>query len=98
LVCRIKHINNKTECFILCGIIGSLAGLAAVTLKVSVHFIQHIIHAVNFDILKYFYPFVGITNTVIISRYMLKKRLGHGESDILYAISRKSSYMLTEQN
>ena len=93
LVWRIKHINNKTFGLILSAVIGVIAGLASVALKETVHLMQHILSTVDLQYLKYLYPLIGILITVIISRYLMKEKLGHGVSDILYAISRKSSNM-----
>jgi len=97
LVWRIKHVNNKTFGMILSGVIGGLAGLAAVVLKLSVHGMEHLIFELKFDFFKYFYPLLGIILTIVISRYFFREKLGHGVSDILYAISRKSSKMKTNR-
>lgn len=83
---------------ILSAIIGGLAGLAAVVLKETVHAIQHfLLRGDHVDIntyLIYFYPMVGIFITVIITRYYWKEKLGHGVTDILFAISQKSSIIM----
>jgi CIC family chloride channel protein len=79
----------------LSGLIGLIAGIAAVILKVTVHFIQAILQrspSIAFANYLYItYPLVGIVLTVIISRYFFKDKLGHGISDILYSIAQKSS-------
>ncbi len=77
----------------LSGVIGAIAGLAAVILKLSVHGIEHLIFDLNFDLLKYVYPLLGIIITILISRYYMGEKLGHGVSDILFAISKKFSLM-----
>lgn len=95
LVWRIKHINNNDFTLILSAIVGTLAGLAAVSLKESVHFIQHLLQeGIHMKGLKLFYPLIGILLTVLISRYWWKDRLGHGVSDVLLSIAQKSSKML----
>lgn len=95
LVWRLKHISNNNFTLILSGIVGLIAGLAAVTLKESVHFIQAIlknyIYTTGFDFLYLFYPLAGIVLTMIISRYILKEKLGHGITQILFVISKRSS-------
>lgn len=82
---------------ILSIVIGAFAGLAAVTLKESVHQIQHFLmnreHAELNSYLIYFYPMIGIVATVFITRYYWKEKQGHGITDILYTISQKSSIM-----
>lgn len=95
LIWRIKHINNKNFVLILSGIIGLFSGLAAVVLKETVHFIQHqltgFFHYSFANILYITYPLLGILLTVMLARYVLKEKLGHGITDILYTISKKSS-------
>ena len=83
---------------ILSAVIGAIAGLAAVFLKETVHFIQHLLlkgeHAEVNNYLIYFYPLIGIMITVLITRYYWKEKLGHGITDILFAISQKSSILV----
>jgi CIC family chloride channel protein len=94
LIWRIKHIKTRSFTMILSAVIGALSGLAAVALKETVHAIQHFLlgvdHADINTYLVYFYPMVGIVITVLITRYWWKEKLGHGVTDILFAISRKS--------
>ncbi|MTI20809.1 chloride channel protein [Fulvivirga sp. RKSG066] len=95
LIWRMKHISTKNFVVIIAGVIGIFAGLAAVLLKETVHFIQHYLTS-GFDIkiANYFYigyPLVGIVLTVLIAKYVLKEQLGHGITQILYDISKNSS-------
>ena len=98
LIWRIKHINTRNFTMILSAVIGAIAGLAAVLLKETVHLIQHFLlegdHADVDNFLIYFYPLIGIMITVLITRYYWKEKLGHGITDILFAISQKSSILL----
>lgn len=95
LIWRIKHISNRNFTMILSAVIGAIAGLAAVILKETVHLIQHFLlnseHADINNYLIYFYPMIGIIITVLITRYYWKEKLGHGITDILFSISKKSS-------
>jgi chloride channel protein, CIC family len=95
LTWRIKHVDLKNFVLILSGIIGVIAGLAAVILKESVHFMHHILKGgfeTNYANLLYIaYPLIGILVTVFLTHFILKIKLGHGIPDILYAISKKSS-------
>jgi len=95
LIWRVKHISTKNFTIIISGIIGIVAGLAAVTLKESVHVIQkYLTHNFKENIENYLYlsyPLIGILLTVLLSKYILKEKLGHGITDILYSISKKSS-------
>lgn len=79
----------------LSGLIGIIVGIAAVTLKSSVHLIQTFLEK-NLDItgvnfLYLFYPLIGILLTMIVANYFLREKLGHGITQILYAISKNSS-------
>ncbi|BDD10564.1 chloride channel protein [Fulvitalea axinellae] len=92
---RVKHINNKNFTMIVSGIVGLLAGLAAVLLKETVHFVHALLEPESNTFydnpLHIAYPIIGILATVLLSRYVFKERIGHGVSDILYSISQKSS-------
>ncbi len=95
LIWRIKHLKARNFTLILSMVIGALAGFAAVTLKWGVHHIQRYLlggeHADIHNYYIYFYPTIGIFLTVLITRYYWKEKLGHGITDILFAISQKSS-------
>ncbi len=95
LVWRLKHINDNNFLLITAGIIGLIAGLAAVSLKTTVHFIQEILrvqlHVPDFDVIYVTYPLIGILLTVLVSKFIFKEYLGHGITQILYAISKNSS-------
>ncbi|MEQ8927172.1 MAG: chloride channel protein [Fulvivirga sp.] len=88
-----KHISNKNFVLILAGIIGVISGLAAVLLKETVHFIQHTLQdRITLENYIYFtFPLIGILLTVIFSKYVLKESMGHGITQILYDIAKKSS-------
>ncbi|MEQ8576698.1 MAG: chloride channel protein, partial [Fulvivirga sp.] len=93
LVWRIKHISNKNFVLILAGLIGIISGLAAVVLKESVHFIQHQLREL-ISIQNYIYfafPLLGILLTVVLSNVILKEKMGHGITQILYDVSKNSS-------
>ncbi|MEM8566430.1 MAG: chloride channel protein [Bacteroidota bacterium] len=95
LIWRIRHVNNKTFMLILAGLIGAISGCAAVLLKETVHLIQYALTS-DFDIkyANYFYlgfPLIGILITVLITKFLLKEKLGHGITQILYDIAKKSS-------
>lgn len=92
LIWRIKHIKSQNFVIFLSIIIGILAGLAAVILKGSVHYIQGFLKSGFLPNYVYFiYPLVGIIITVIVSRYFFREKLGHGITDIIFAISKKLS-------
>ena len=95
LVWRLKHISDNNFTLIVASLIGFIAGLAAVTLKSTVHFIQHLLQQ-NLDITKInylyiVYPLIGILLTVIVRKYIVRDTPGHGITRILRAISLNSS-------
>ncbi|MDN5201578.1 chloride channel protein [Fulvivirgaceae bacterium BMA10] len=97
LIWRMKHMTSKNFVLILSGIIGIIAGIAAVILKTTVHYIQELLTS-GFDVkyanyLYISYPLIGILITVVIARKFFRDRLGHGITNILYAISKRSSIM-----
>lgn len=95
LIWRLKHISNNNFVLLLSGLIGLIAGIAAVTLKSTVHLIQTFLEK-NLDItgvnfLYLFYPLIGILLTMLVANYFLREKLGHGITQILYTISKNSS-------
>ncbi len=95
LVWRLKHISDNNFLLLIASVIGLLAGLAAVVLKSTVHIIQHLLEAntslIGFNYLYLVYPLVGILLTALVSKYIFQDKLGHGVTQILYAISKNSS-------
>ncbi len=96
LIWRMKYVSNNNFILLLSGIVGIIAGFAAVTLKGSVHLIHHFLvdtiedkAGINFLYLAF--PLIGIILTVFISKYFLRQRLGHGITQILFYISKRSS-------
>ncbi|MEQ9288783.1 MAG: chloride channel protein [Cyclobacteriaceae bacterium] len=95
LIWRLKHISNNNFVLMLSGLIGLIAGMAAVLLKSTVHLIQGFLEK-NLDItginyLYLFYPLMGIMLTLIVAKYFFREKLGHGITQILYTISKNSS-------
>ncbi len=80
---------------ILSGIVGVVGGIAAVILKVSVHFIQTTLtENRNIEYANFFYillPLIGLILTYVVSKYILRDTGGHGIPDLLYIISKKKS-------
>ncbi len=95
LVWRIKYVSDNNFVLLMAGLIGLIAGFAAVSLKSAVHFIQSLLQKnldfTGLDLLYLAYPLLGILLTVLLARYLFKEKLGHGISQILYDIGRKSS-------
>jgi len=94
LTWRIRYISERNFVLIISGIVGIVSGIAAVILKETVHFINHLLTAQDFseNYIQIFYPVVGLLLTVLLAKLLYREeQLGHAITDILYSISRKSS-------
>ncbi|SDY41995.1 MULTISPECIES: chloride channel protein [Rhodonellum] len=95
LIWRLKNISTKNFVLILSGLVGILAGFAAVILKATVHAIQTFLtQDFNQEYANFFYiiyPLIGISLAYLIGNYVLKDVGGHGIPELLYNISKKSS-------
>ena len=93
LVWRIKHISNRNMILIVAGLTGILSGLAAISLKTSVHFLRHnLIDIFNGSYQRFLIiilPLIGILITAAITKHITKEPAGHGIINILYSISKK---------
>lgn len=92
---RSRNLREKQFVFILSILIGLIAGLGAVALKTSVHYIEAIftesksLEQQNWHFLMF--PVIGILLTVIFVRKIIRDDISHGVTRILYAISKKGS-------
>ncbi len=97
LIWRVKHISNRDFVLLLSVLVGCLSGIAAVILKLAVHFLENLLtRGFDTSYANYFYlayPLFGLILTVLIAKYVLRESFGHGVTSILYAISRKSSIL-----
>lgn len=95
LIWRRNHISDQQFLMILSVLVGITSGLAAVVMKRSVHAIQSFLtRGFNVELGNYLYiiyPTIGILIVVVIIRYFLKKPVGDGIPNVLYAISKNSS-------
>lgn len=95
LVWRMKHISDTNFILVTAGLIGLIAGLAAVILKSTVHalikYLEIGLSLTGFNYLYLVYPLIGILLTSLVAKYFFKEQLGHGITQILYAISKNSS-------
>jgi CIC family chloride channel protein len=95
LIWRHKHLNNRQFILLLSILMGVSSGLLAVALKKAVHFIQSLLEPDKLNsyenYLYLIYPAIGIIITVLIVKYLIKRRVGHGIPSTLYAISKKNS-------
>ena len=102
LVWRDKHLGHRQFVYILSFLIGILSGLAAVLLKNTVHYTQHLLlRSLPSDQMNYLYllfPLAGIILTVLFVKFVVKDKIGHGISRILYAISKKNAKIRPHNN
>jgi len=89
---RYQHISNNQFIRIASAVIGLLAGLGAVALKNLTHFIQELLEGGFIkDIHGAFYfifPIIGLLLVLLIKKYFIRKKVGHGIPSTLYAISK----------
>ncbi len=96
----IQHSLSPKQFVIFSAIlIGLTAGLAAVLLKLVVHFLIKSIESLSYDSQVYtaMFPIVGIALCVLFIHYMNRNKLGKGIANILYAIAKKSSLLPKDQ-
>lgn len=95
----IEYINSKLnpQQFLLLSsfLVGLTASIAAIVLKLFVHYIQELI-TYNYDLsinafFYLFFPMIGILITVFIVKRFFKGELPKGNSVIIYAIHKKQA-------
>ncbi len=101
LIWRRNHISDARFMMMLSVIVGIGAGLGAVVIKNSVRLIEHLLMQGFSDdmhnYLYFIYPAIGIFLVVLFTRFVLKKSVGHGIPNVLYAISKNSSIIKAYQ-
>ncbi len=95
IIWRENHVKEKQFILILSFLVGIFTALAALLLKLLIHWIQAFLTN-NFNVteanyLYLVYPVVGIFLTGLFVRYVVKDDISHGVTKILYAISRRQS-------
>jgi CIC family chloride channel protein len=95
LLWRIRHVSERVYVVWLAGLVGVLAGLAAVALKTAIHWQQHRLAAAVTEPNRVFalslYPIIGITLTVLVTKYLLGGNLGRGIGPIIYSTARENA-------
>jgi CIC family chloride channel protein len=94
---RIADYDQRLFIYILSLIVGLLSALAAAILKNAIHythlFLTEGIHRGSGSYLYLAFPVSGMLITMLFVKYIVKDNIGHGISRILYAISKKKSYL-----
>jgi chloride channel protein, CIC family len=93
---RHKYISNQNFLIIAAIWVGILAGIAAIVLKSTVHFVQyHLESGFNIRYENYFYliyPLIGILLSVVyVQLFHSKVKFDKGLSSIIYAINKQFS-------
>lgn len=93
---RYRHLSLRQFVLISSIVVGILAGLSSVILKNFTHYIQYFVENTlvgrfGFNGFYFAFPIIGISLTLLIIRYVVRRQIGHGIPNVLYAISRKKS-------
>jgi CIC family chloride channel protein len=95
LLWRLRHVSERVYVVWLAILVGLLAGLAAVALKTAVHWQQHQLASAVTEPNRVFalslYPIIGITLTVLVTKYLLGGQLGRGIGPIIYNAARENA-------
>jgi chloride channel protein, CIC family len=86
---RLIEIDQVRLLYLLSLVVGLLSALAAALLKNTIHFAQNFLTNRSGSILYFFFPLAGMLLTVLFVKYVVRDKIGHGISRILYAISKK---------
>lgn len=93
------EIDQVKLTYVLSLVVGLLSALAAAILKNAIHYTHQILtEGITMESGSYLYlayPVAGMLLALLFVRYMVKDNIGHGVSRVLYAISRKKSYLKT---
>jgi chloride channel protein, CIC family len=97
-----KFHDQQQLIYFLSFVVGTASALAAVVMKNLIHYTR-ILLTQGFSpehggILYLAYPLIGIFLTVIFVKYVVREHLSHGISRVLFAISRKNSFIDKRNN
>jgi chloride channel protein, CIC family len=94
---RLVDIDQVKLVYILSLVVGFLSAVAAALLKNAIHYTHQIltkgITGESGSLLYLAYPLIGMLLTLLFVRYIVRDKIGHGISRILYSISKKRSYL-----
>ncbi len=99
---RFADIDQVKLVYFLSLIVGLLSALAAALLKYAIHFTNHILTAgITHESGRWLYlayPLIGIFLTLLFIRFLVRDKIGHGISRILYSISKKKGFLRTHNS
>lgn len=96
LIWRYKYISEKNFVFFLAILIGLLSGLVSVLMKNITFGIQKVLnYGIKFtdNQLYFILPVIGLLLVYLFIKYIAKKDIEHGLSNVLYAISKKDGIL-----
>lgn len=95
-------IDQVRLVYILSLVVGLLSALAAAFLKNAIHYtsrlLTHNIDNQSGNYLFLAYPLIGMVLTVLFVNFIVRDKIGHGISRVLYAISKKKSRIRPHNN
>ncbi|WP_035566930.1 chloride channel protein [Hymenobacter sp. IS2118] len=95
LLWRARHVSERMYMLLLSILVGVGAGLAAVLLKTAISAQQEMLQVAISEPQRVFalsiYPIIGITLTVLVTKYLLGGQLGRGIGPIIYSTARENS-------
>ena len=88
--------------YLLSFVVGIASAMAAVAMKNAIHY-THVLFTMGVmdgagGILSLAYPMAGILLTVLVVKYLVRDNISHGISRVLYAISRRKSFIKRHNN
>ena len=94
---RVEDIDQVKLLYILSLVVGLLSALAAAVLKNAIHYTHQIltegISRESGSYLYLAYPLLGMLLTLLFVKFVVRDNIGHGISRVLFAISKKKSYL-----
>jgi len=90
---RYRYISDKNFTLILAVLVGFIAGLLAVFLKNTTHFIELLLQRDNILFNQSFYfilPGVGLLLVYVLNKYIFHRFPGHAVPTILHSLSRRN--------
>ena len=93
---RHRQIPESRLLLILSLVVGLCSGAAAVVLEKLIHLIQHMLSPLleksdTFNIAYIILPGVGMFLAMLIVKYIIRDKIGHGVTKVLVAVSRNES-------
>ncbi|MDD7725542.1 MAG: chloride channel protein, partial [Bacteroidales bacterium] len=90
----VDRIGQRYFVILLSLVVGVASGIAAVTLKHTISFVKSFVDgfaSINYNLLLLISPALGILISWLLVKYVIRAKLGHGITQILYAISQTGS-------